>query len=99
MTGHRATPMRITRRRAIGTGLGAAVALMAATPAATARTAAPTAGSGDGLALTTLWSRGENGWVDFRVHAVDVTSAGTLLAFSEARVGTSADDGPKDLVL
>lgn len=51
------------------------------------------------LELTTLWSRGENGWVDFRVHAVDTTPAGVVLAFSEARVGTSADDGPKDLVL
>ncbi|SEE57659.1 sialidase family protein [Jiangella alba] len=90
MTGH-----RITRRRAIGAGLGAAAAIMTATTSAAARTA----GSGDGLELTTLWSRGENGWVDFRVHAVDVTAAGTLLAFSEARVGTSADDGPKDLVL
>ncbi|SDU63909.1 sialidase family protein [Jiangella alkaliphila] len=95
MTGRHGTPMRITRRQAIGAGLGATVAVMTATPSATARTA----GSGDGLEPTTLWSRGENGWVDFRVHAVDVTSAGTLLAFSEARVGTSADDGPKDLVL
>ncbi|SDT47491.1 exo-alpha-sialidase [Jiangella sp. DSM 45060] len=96
MTGHSATP--ITRRHAIGAGFGTVVALMTATPLAAARPVRA-AGTGGGLELTTLWSRGENGWVDFRVHAVDVTSAGTVLAFSEARVATSADDGPKDLVL
>ncbi|WP_116951849.1 sialidase family protein [Jiangella endophytica] len=95
MTGHRRTPTRITRRTAIGAGLGAALAVTMTTPSAGARVA----GARDGLEQTTLWSRGENGWVDFRVHAVDVTPAGTVLAFSEARVGTSADDGPKDLVL
>lgn len=98
MTGRPATPRSITRRHAIGAGLGTAVALMTATAPAAARPVRA-AGTGGGLEQTALWSRGENGWVDFRVHAVDVTSAGTLLAFSEARVGTSADDGPKDLVL
>jgi hypothetical protein len=98
MTDHHTAPSRITRRQAIGAGLGATVALMTATAPGVARPVRA-AGTGGGLELTTLWSRGENGWVDFRVHAVDVTSAGTVLAFSEARVGTSADDGPKDLVL
>lgn len=98
MTDHHTTPMRITRRQAIGAGLGAAVAVVTVTPATAARPVRA-AGADDGLEQTTLWSRGENGWVDFRVHAVDVTPAGTVLAFSEARVGTSADDGPKDLVL
>ncbi|PZF82998.1 sialidase family protein [Jiangella anatolica] len=98
MTARSATPMPITRRHAIGAGLGAAVALVTATAPAAARPVRA-AGAGGGLEPTTLWSRGENGWVDFRVHAVDVTPAGTVLALSEARVGTSADDGPKDLVL
>lgn len=94
MTGH-----RITRRRAIGAGLGATVAVLTATPSATPSAGPRTVGASGALEQTTLWFRGENGWVDFRVHAVDVTAAGTVLAFSEARVGTSADDGPKDLVL
>ncbi|MDW5324442.1 sialidase family protein [Plantactinospora sp. KLBMP9567] len=90
-------PAWLTRRQAIAAGLGAATAVLAATPSA-ARESLRRTDAGI-LDPTTLWSRGENGWVDFRVHAVDVTPKGTVLAFSEARFGSSADDGPKDLVL
>lgn len=91
-------PLRFSRRLTILAGVGT-VAAMTGTKALPAG-AAPDEDDRQGrFERSTLWTRGENGWVDFRVHAVDVTPAGTSLAFSEARVGTSDDDGPKDLVV
>ncbi len=104
MTDQGPTAPRFTRRQTMLAGAGSITAAIVA--GSTARAAAerpdPSRGPGDRpgrFERTTLWTRGENGWVDFRVHAVDTTPAGTILAFSEARVGASADDGPKDLVL
>lgn len=95
MTGPNETPGRLTRRQSILAGAGSIAAAILAGPLLPA---AAHAGGPGRIERTTLWSRPE-GWVDFRVHAVDATPSGTVLAFSEARVGTSADDGPKDLVL
>ena len=111
MTERTAAPRSFTRRQAIAAGFGTAAAVTLATPAAAATVATPATGgpvlgprrrvadAHGSCERTVLWSRGDNGWVDFRVHAVDVTPRGTVLAFSEARVGTSDDAGPKDLVL
>lgn len=104
-------PPRLTRRRSVLAGLSSlptAMLLGSLLPTA-AVAAGPGAAAGTGprstrthdrvgrIDRTTVWTRTES-WVDFRVHAVDVLPSGTVLAFSEARVGTSADDGPKDLV-
>ncbi|WP_152363471.1 sialidase family protein [Microlunatus speluncae] len=108
MTDHDRTPTRFTRRQTILAGAGSVTAAIVAGSTGRAAAEPPhgatdptdgTAGEPGRFDRTTLWSRGEEGWVDFRVHAVDATPAGTILAFSEARFGTSADDGPKDLVL
>jgi hypothetical protein len=107
MTERPPTPMSFTRRQAIAAGFGTAAAVTLATPAVAATVATPAASAAGRRVAdasgsserTVLWSRGDNGWVDFRVHAVDVTPRGTVLAWSEARVGTSDDAGPKDLVL
>ena len=42
---------------------------------------------------------GTGGYASYRIPAVVVTRAGTLLAFAEGRVGSSADHGNIDLVL
>ena len=42
---------------------------------------------------------GAGGYASHRIPAVVVTRAGTLLAFAEGRVGSSADHGDIDLVL
>src|ERR1044072_8871094 len=42
---------------------------------------------------------GAGGYASYRIPAVVVTRAGTLLAFAEGRVGSSADHGDIDLVL
>ncbi|BCJ69463.1 sialidase family protein [Polymorphospora rubra] len=100
MTERTTAPGLFTRRQAIAAGIGTAAAVTLAAPAAGSagphRRVADAHGS---CQRTVLWSRGENGYVDFRVHAVEATPRGTVLAFSEARVGTSDDAGPKDLVL
>lgn len=42
---------------------------------------------------------GADGYASYRIPAVVATAAGTLLAFAEGRVGSSADHGDIDLVL
>ncbi|MDT0549514.1 MULTISPECIES: sialidase family protein [Streptomyces] len=42
---------------------------------------------------------GAEGYASYRIPAVVATAAGTLLAFAEGRVGSSADHGDIDLVL
>ncbi|MBL1096855.1 sialidase family protein [Streptomyces coffeae] len=42
---------------------------------------------------------GTGGYASYRIPAVVLTRAGTLLAFAEGRVGSSADDGDIDLVV
>jgi sialidase-1 len=47
---------------------------------------------------TTLWKSGVDGYHTYRIPALVVTDAGTLLAFCEGRRGSSADAGDIDLI-
>ncbi len=48
---------------------------------------------------TRLYDRGDFGYAVWRIPAVVVSNAGTLLAFAEGRVNSAADTGNIDLVL
>ena len=57
------------------------------------------AASAAGLVETRLFNRGDFGYHTFRIPAVVVSEAGTVLAFAEGRVDSPADSGNIDLVL
>ena len=46
-----------------------------------------------------VYKPGESGYAAFRIPAVVVSKAGTVLAFAEGRVDGSADDGNIDLLV
>jgi sialidase-1 len=48
---------------------------------------------------TTVWSAGEGAYQSYRIPAVVVTKAGTLLAFCEGRRNSRADSGEINLIL
>ena len=50
-------------------------------------------------ATSQVYAPGESGYAAFRIPAIVVSKAGTVLAFTEGRVDGSADDGNIDLVV
>ena len=48
---------------------------------------------------TTVWSEKENNMFAHFVYGLTVTDKGSILAFAEARIDKSADDGAHHLVL
>jgi sialidase-1 len=54
---------------------------------------------GPPISESTVWAAKERGIAAFFVYGLAQTTKSTLLAFSEARVGSSTDEGPHHLVL
>jgi sialidase-1 len=46
-----------------------------------------------------VFKAGESGYFCFRAPTMVVTTAGTILAFSEGRVNSTADEGDMDIVM
>ncbi|MER8160102.1 sialidase family protein [Streptomyces sp. NPDC094472] len=57
------------------------------------------AGAARSYEVSVPFRAGTEGYASYRIPAVVLTHAGTLLAFAEGRVNSSADDGHIDLVL
>jgi sialidase-1 len=51
------------------------------------------------LEQTPLWTAGDDGYHTFRIPSLIVSTAGSLVAFSEARKGGTSDTGNIDLVM
>ena len=56
-------------------------------------------GGGEPNVTSQVYKPGESGYAAFRIPAVVVSKAGTVLAFAEGRVDGSADDGNIDLLV
>ncbi len=61
--------------------------------------ALPHAGSGQTLHKTPVWKQGDDGIFAFFVYGLTVTQKGSILVFAEARISSSADDGPHHIVM
>lgn len=72
-------------------------AVLAAASLILARACTPGPAAFDGPLV--LFDSGENGTHTYRIPAITVTKAGTLLAFAEARQGSHKDHGDIDLVV
>lgn len=100
--------VRSRSRRAILVAMTAALAMATAACSSTdTETATTTTGrattttvdrSDEALTSTTVFRSGEDGYATYRIPAIVRTAGGTLVAFAEGRVSTSADDGNVDLL-
>ncbi|NII29370.1 exo-alpha-sialidase [Pseudoflavitalea sp. X16] len=59
----------------------------------------PCAGSSQVVSKTPVWKQGEDSIFAYFVYGLTVTQKGTILAFAEARISNSADEGPHHIVM
>ena len=59
----------------------------------------PFSASNQTLHKTPVWKQGDDGNYAYFVYGLTVTQKGSILAFAEARISSSADDGPHHIVM